>query len=46
MKIHPHDVLLQELAAGLAGEARTLKHLSGCATCRERIRFFLVHREG
>ncbi|HSF42227.1 MAG TPA: tetratricopeptide repeat protein [Thermoanaerobaculia bacterium] len=46
MKIHPHDVLLQELAAGLAGEARTLKHLTGCAACRERIRFLLAHGTG
>ena len=46
MKIHPHDVLLQELAAGLAGEARTLKHLTGCAVCRDRIRFLLAHKTG
>lgn len=46
MKIHPHDVLLQELAAGFAGEIRTLKHLTGCAACRERIRFLLAHGTG
>jgi tetratricopeptide (TPR) repeat protein len=46
MKIHPHDVLLQRLATRTAGQGRTLEHLTGCAACRERLRFLLAQGTG
>lgn len=45
MKVHPHELLLRELADAIAGEHRhLLQHLLTCAPCRERFLPFLRQR--
>jgi tetratricopeptide (TPR) repeat protein len=46
MKLHPHEMLLQEFVDGVPEEhRRLLEHLLGCESCRERIRPFLRRRQ-
>lgn len=47
MKIHPQDLLLEELAnSPSCQDSALLAHLAGCAQCRERLRAILEHRPG
>ncbi|MBW8877280.1 MAG: hypothetical protein JF614_20135 [Acidobacteria bacterium] len=47
MKVHPHDFLLEELAAALPGEhLDLLQHLAGCESCRERLAARRTQRAG
>jgi len=46
MKVHPHELLLQEFADAISEEHRRLfEHLLSCEACRERIRPFLRRRQ-
>ncbi len=45
MKVHPHELLLQELVDNLSEEhRRVFEHLLSCEACRERVRPFLRRR--
>lgn len=45
MKVHPHELLLQEFVDAVSEEHRRLiEHLLSCESCRERIRPFLRRR--
>ena len=47
MKVHPHDLLLEELAAALPGEhLDLLQHLAECESCRERLAARRTQRAG
>jgi tetratricopeptide (TPR) repeat protein len=47
MKIHPNDFILKEFAEQLVDEHDSLvRHLAGCAGCRERLQRMLVYRPG
>jgi len=47
VKIHPHDVVLQEFAASFPEERRKcLEHLIECPDCRDRFRRFLLSQPG
>src|SRR6476469_8163132 len=45
MKVHPHELLLQEFVDALSDDHRRMfEHLLSCESCRERIRPFLRRR--
>jgi tetratricopeptide (TPR) repeat protein len=46
MKIHPHDLLLQELFSPLDDRDEVLDHVIGCPDCQERVKTLLRTRPG
>jgi tetratricopeptide (TPR) repeat protein len=47
MKSHPHDLLLQGLAAAVKGGSREIwDHLVGCESCRSRLRSLMHSQAG